>query len=158
MSVRMWLTREELNVFSIYWNMSACSNFCPNRITVKERLMFALFLCNKTKHYILPHLFIKVLKFLPSFLPFCLFDRGVNIYICLFQVSLQTPNWFAALLRFCFEKKTICCIQTRRWVCTWPLVYRLFFVWLLAVRRRIKNFPLPPTHSTLCCRDYILLI
>jgi len=101
-----------------------------------------------------------LLKLLPSFLAFCLLDRGVNISICLFQVSLQTPNWVAALLlRLCFERKTICCIQTRRWVFTWPLVYRLFSVWLLAVvRRRIKNFPLPPTHSALCSWLYFINI
>jgi hypothetical protein len=106
----------------------------------------------------LPHLFIKMLMLLPRFLPFYLLDRGINIRFCLFQVSLQTPNWVAALLLwFCFESKTICCIQTRRWVFTWPLVYRLFFVWLrTVVRRRIKNFPSPPTHSTLCTWLYFI--
>jgi len=99
-----------------------------------------------------------MLKLLPSSLPFFLLYRVVNIRICLFQVSLQTPNWVAALLRFCFERKTICCVQTRRWVFPWPLVYRLFFVWLLAVvRRRIKTF-LCCLHTTLCSWLYFINI
>ena len=70
-----------------------------NRLTIKELLMPTFFSLQQNKtHYILPHLFIKMLKPFPTVLSFCLLGRGVDIRICLFQVSLKTPNWIYCLV------------------------------------------------------------